>query len=152
MAIPIFKNKGTQKAVIKVKDDTGKDIDFDTSVYIDTDAGYSPVGKPDTTLSGLPAYYQNNRSFPITWFINFGVNGPATTQNPKKLQKAYKVTIQKAPSGKTLCIYDDTQAAGQEVLVLSATGGSGRIAYTDNNNGTVSFFLDLVDPPSGIYP
>lgn len=152
MVSRIFKNKGSQKAVIKVKDGTGKDVDFDTSVDIDADAGYSPFGKPDTTLNDLPAYYQNNRSFPITWFINFGVNGPATTQNPKKLQKTYKVTIQKAPSGKTLCIYDDTQAEGQKVLVLSPTGGSGRIAYTDNNNGTVSFSLDLVDPPTGYYP
>ena len=152
MAAPIYKNKGTQKTVIKVKDSAGKDVDFDTSVFIDVDPGYSPVGKLDNTLNGLPRYYRNDQNLPITWFINFGVNGPAAAENPKKLQKAYKVTIQKAPSGKTLCIYDDTQAAGQEVLVLSPTAGSGRIAYTDNNNGTVSFYLDLVDPPSGYYP
>jgi hypothetical protein len=152
MAIPVHKNRGTQRAVIKVRDDTGREVDFDTSVYIDADAGYSPVGKPDTTLGSLPAYYQNNNNLPITWFINFGVNGPANTQNPKKLQKAYQVTLQKAPSGKTLCIYDDTQAAAQEVLVLAPTAGAGRIAYTDNGNGTISFSLDLVDPPTGYYP
>jgi hypothetical protein len=88
----------------------------------------------------------------ITWFNNFGVNGPTSSTNPKKLKKAYKVTIQKAPARKTLCIYDDTQATGSEILILSPTAGSGRIAYTENNNGTVSFYLDLVDPPTGYYP
>lgn len=123
----------------------GFNTDLDVDVLDDQYEAY------DKQLpKNLPRETANKES--ITWFNNFGVKGPATTQNPKKLQKAYKVTIQKAPSAKTLCIYDDTQAMGQEVLVLSSTGGSGRIAYTDNNNGTVSFFLDLVDPPTGYYP
>ncbi len=152
MAVPIYKNKNAQKTLISVKDRSGKEVNFDPSVLIDAEQGYSPVGKLDTTLSGLPGFYRNDPSLPITWFINFGVNGPATTQNPKKLQKAYKVTIQKVPFDKTLCIYDDTQEEGQEVLVLSPTAGPGRIAYTENTNGTVSFYLDLVDPPTGYYP
>lgn len=152
MAVPVYKNKGNQKTVIKVKDPAGKEVEFDTTVFIDADSGYSPVDKPDTTLSGLPEYYQNDTNLPITWFTNFGVNGPTNPANPKKLQKAYKVTLQNAPAGKTLCIYDDTQPAGQRVLVISQEAGAGKIAYTDNKNGTITFQLDLVDPPSGYYP
>jgi hypothetical protein len=152
MAVPIYKNKGTQKAFIKITDSAGKQVDFDTTVFIDADPGYSPEGKSDPDPEKLPKYYQGDTNLRITWFTDFGVNGPTNPANPKKLQKAYKVTLQRAPAGKTLCIYDDTQTSEQKVLVLSPTAGSGRIAYIDNNNGTISFYLDLVDPPSGFYP
>ena len=150
--VPIYKNKGSQKTVITIKDSTGKDTKFDTTVYIDADPGYIPESKSDPDPEKLPKYYQGKTEFPITWFIDFGVKDPGASPNDKKVKKAYKVTIQKAPAGKTLCIYDNTQAAGQEVLVLSSTAGSGRISYTDNNNGTISFDLALVDPPTGYYP
>jgi hypothetical protein len=102
-----------------------------------TDEKYN-VGWKDYT-DELPDYFvEGTAQLPITWFNNFYVKIPGDPGNGIRVRQ-YKITLQTPPVNSRLFYFDTIEKVVNEVKF-------------DPNQTTVTFHLDLGDPPVGVYP
>ncbi len=100
----------------------------DTDLDIDVDDKYEAYSKPVPERTKFENGY-------ITWFNAFGVRDKKTG---KDTNVRYKVILQKLPEGKRLFYLYNNQPV--------------ELFPEDEGNGKVRFFLEIGDPPTGIYP
>ena len=121
---------------------------FNTSIDIDEVndlyEAYEKDFPPD-----LPQTFINGDS--ITWFSNFGVRRKQNPINEKAVPR-YRVIMDELPSGKRLCIYDDSLPEDERLQEVTPEGGDGAIKYRELGNGKILFHLYLADPPTGVFP
>lgn len=138
----IFKEGNKERVPLRA-DRAGKPIDYDPTITIDVPD--VPPNTPGYRASGKPLDPRNLPSDPrITWFTNFQVEGPRNPADNKRVKEKYSVTVRVPPKtadgeDRTLCYYD---TESRQVVDIPGP-------YTGD---TVTFKLDLVDPPSGFYP
>jgi hypothetical protein len=121
---------------------------FDSDIVIDeVNELYDAYEKdfPDN----LPQFFTNGE--PITWFSNFGVKKKVNNENEKAVPR-YRVIMNNLPSGKRLCIYDDTLPEGEKLQEVTPENGDGAIKYKETGNDKIMFHLYIGDPPSGVFP
>ncbi len=106
----------------------GNIANHDTDLDIEVDDTYEVYSKPVPD----PTPFENGF---ITWFNAFGVRHKTSK---KDTNIRYKVTLQKLPAGKRLFyLYNNVPH---------------EITPEDDVVGKVRFFLEVGDPPTGIYP
>ena len=120
-----------------------------SDLYIEVPEGLVAY-KKELRTDDLPATTSDNQT--ITWFNNFGVmdgNGDDLTKD-KNIR--YKVTVQRPPAGpkkekRGICIYDDSlrETDSKRKVVKVAEDAS-------STNDEIVFYLNLGDPPTGLFP
>ena len=96
------------------------------------------VGWKDYTAD-LPDYFvEGTTQLAITWFNNFFVKIPDDPGDGIKVRE-YRITLQTPPANSRLFYFDTLEKSVEEIKF-------------DPGQTTVSFDLDLGDPPVGVYP